>query len=29
MNNVIGFVEFWNVSVKNTQDQYNKKKRSN
>lgn len=28
MINVIGFVEFWNVSIKNTLDQYKKKKRN-
>ena len=26
MMNVIGFVDFWNVSIKNTLDQYKKKK---
>ena len=29
MINVIDFVESWNVSIKNTLDQYKKKKRNN
>ena len=29
MINVIAFVDFWNVSIKNTLDQYKKKKRNN
>jgi len=27
MIKVIGFVDFWNVSIKNTLDQYKKKKK--